>query len=198
MSGARPPESGPEDKTRVARSQIRSAAGETTLGAVMTSDLRERFEGLELAESVDGWPVATVPREAWKDACTWARERGLNFLASLTAVHYVDDGEMHIVAHLYRITRDGRMHERLVLKTVLPDAIGESLPSVGSIWPTALWHEREVYDMFGVRFDGHPDLRRILMEADYDAHPLRKDFVDRKPNLGVSRETLAKDAASNR
>jgi len=166
-------------------------------GAVARA-LKERFSDLVLEESVDGWPVATVPRPAWAGACRKAREMGLNFLASLTAVHYVDDKEMHVVAHLYRIDREGRLQDRLVLKTRLPDAVGESLPSVASIWPAASWHEREVYDMFGITFEGHPDLRRILMEADFDAHPLRKDFVDRKPNLGVSRQTLAKDAASKR
>jgi NADH:ubiquinone oxidoreductase 27 kD subunit len=156
------------------------------------------FPAVELSTTKDGWPVATVPRDQYAGLCRWLKEKGLNFLASLTAVHYLDDGEMHVVLHLYRIDARGKMDSRLVLKVKLPDAVGEELPSVASIWPAAEWHEREVFDMFGIRFTGHPDLRRILMEADYEAHPLRKDFVDRKPNLGVSRETLAKDAASKR
>ena len=160
--------------------------------------LEQRFEGIELGQSKDGWPIAVIPRESWVDVCRWLKEKGVNFLANLTAVHYLDDQEMHLVAHLYRIEKSGRMDSRLALKVKLPDSIGETVPSIASIWPTAEWHEREVYDMFGIRFEGHPDLRRILMEVGYEAHPLRKDFVDHKPNLGVSRETLAKDAASKR
>ena len=53
---------------------------------------------------------------------------------------------------------------------------GDEVPSVISVWPTADWHERETYDMFGIAFDGHPHMRRILMEDDWDGHPLRKDY----------------------
>jgi len=63
---------------------------------------------------------------------------------------------------------------RVRLQAWLDD--GEPLPSVVSIWPTADWHEREAFDMFGIVFDGHPNLKRILMEPDWEGHPLRKDY----------------------
>ena len=68
-----------------------------------------------------------------------------------------------------------KCHERLRLK-VRTDSDHAVVETVSNVWPTANWHEREVFDLFGVRFEGHPDLRRILLPEDWEGHPLRKDF----------------------
>ena len=66
--------------------------------------------------------------------------------------------------------RSGRVRVQVFLDD------GESVPSVVSVWPTADWHEREQYDLMGIVFDGHPNLKRLLMPSDWDGHPLRKDY----------------------
>jgi NADH-quinone oxidoreductase subunit C len=67
-------------------------------------------------------------------------------------------------------------HNRVTLKTMLADDAAPAVDSVVPVWTTANWHEREVYDMMGIRFHGHPDLRRILMPNDWVGHPQRKDY----------------------
>jgi NADH-quinone oxidoreductase subunit C len=73
--------------------------------------------------------------------------------------------------HLVSITR----RERVRLKVRMEGA-SPVVETVSNVWPTANWHEREIFDLFGVRFEGHPDLRRILMPEDWEGHPLRKDY----------------------
>ena len=67
-------------------------------------------------------------------------------------------------------------HNRITLKTLLTDDQAPASASVSAVWPTAIWHEREIYDLMGIRFHGHPDLRRILMPGDWVGHPQRKDY----------------------
>jgi len=67
-------------------------------------------------------------------------------------------------------------HSRITLKTLLADDQAPASASVSGVWPTAIWHEREIYDLMGIRFHGHPDLRRILMPGDWVGHPQRKDY----------------------
>jgi len=85
----------------------------------------------------------------------------------------VDNGKetLGVVYHLYAMTH----RHRLALKAEVP-ASEPKLRTVSDLWPTANWHEREAWDMFGIVFEGHPDLRRILLPEDYPGHPLRKDF----------------------
>jgi NADH-quinone oxidoreductase subunit C len=107
------------------------------------------------------------------DVCTFAKkELGFDFLVDITGIdNYGEDPRWTIVYHFYGLTH--RCYLRL--KTDVSEEKSE-LPSVIGVWRTADWHEREIYDMMGIRFRGHPDLRRIIMWEGYPYFPLRKDF----------------------
>ncbi len=98
-------------------------------------------------------------------------EEKFDYCVDLTAVHYPQrEKQFEIVWILYSFEHN----ERLRVKTMVAD--GESFPTSVDIWVTANWLEREVYDMFGIRFDGHPDLKRILLPDGWKGYPLRKDY----------------------
>ena len=107
------------------------------------------------------------------DVCAFAKkELGFDFLVDISSVdNYGDDPRFTLVYELYG--HGHRCHVRL--KTAVSEEKAE-LPTVTTVWKTADWHEREIYDMMGIRFRGHPDLRRILMWEGYPYFPLRKDF----------------------
>ena len=107
------------------------------------------------------------------DVCQFAkRSLGFDYLVDICSVdNYGEDPRWTLIYHL-RGVANGR---DLRLKTDVSEEKSE-LPSVLPVWRTANWHEREVYDLMGIRFSGHPDLRRILMWEGYPYHPLRKDF----------------------
>jgi NADH-quinone oxidoreductase subunit C len=107
------------------------------------------------------------------DICSFCKHTlGFDYLVDLSSVdNYGDDPRFEIVYELYGYGH----HFHLRLKTTVSEESLE-LPSVVGVWKTADWHEREVYDMMGVRFQGHPNLKRILMWEGYPYFPLRKDF----------------------
>ncbi|MBP1605145.1 MAG: hypothetical protein H6Q08_519 [Acidobacteria bacterium] len=122
---------------------------------------------------VGDWTLI-VPRDRLVEVATWLRdtpESRFDFCSDLTAVDWPPRAErFDLVYCLYSVPH----RRRVRLKVRLKD--GEAAPSVTGIWPAANWFEREVFDMFGIRFDGHPDLRRILMPDDWQGHPQRKDY----------------------
>ena len=137
--------------------------------------LRARF-GEILAEPVEFRGEITLKLtepQRIADVCQFAKEQpGFDYLVDISSVdNYGDDPRFTIVYELYSYTH--LVHLRL--KTDVGEEACE-LPTVTGVWKTADWHEREIYDMMGIRFRGHPDLRRILMWEGYPHFPLRKDF----------------------
>jgi NADH-quinone oxidoreductase subunit C len=107
------------------------------------------------------------------EVCSFAKKQlGFDYLVDITSIdNYGEDPRWTVVYHLRAIGNG----DEIRLKTDVSEEKSE-LPSVLPVWRTANWHEREIYDMMGIRFSGHPDLRRILMWEGYPYHPLRKDF----------------------
>lgn len=132
--------------------------------------------GLEGSVRDDGWIDLEVPAQQVAEMARRLRDEfRINYLSSLSAVDWLDKG-FEVVYHILELGTQ----RRIVMRARVPRE-EPSLPSVTPIWPTADWHEREAWDLMGVRFEGHPDLRRILMREDWVGHPLRKDYVDERP-----------------
>jgi NADH-quinone oxidoreductase subunit C len=138
--------------------------------------LREKFgEGVAEASEFVGQLSVRVARERIVEVCGFLKsdaETKFDFLSDLTCVHYPDnfDAPFEIVYNLLSISRNARVR----LKVSAGEGVG--VDSVTGVWTTANWMEREVYDLFGVTFNNHPDLRRILLPDDWQGHPLRKDY----------------------
>ncbi|RMD84443.1 MAG: NADH-quinone oxidoreductase subunit C [Candidatus Dadabacteria bacterium] len=114
--------------------------------------------------------------------------QAFDMLVDVTAVDFeARDGTLEVVYQLASLERK----KRLMVKTKVP-AGDPVVPSACRLWKAANWAEREVFDMFGVRFEGHPDLRRILMYPEFEGHPLRKSYpVDKRQPLVPERDPIA-------
>jgi NADH-quinone oxidoreductase subunit C len=141
----------------------------------LVKKLREKLEGavVEASEFLGQLSIRIQPARV-VEVCAALKdddETPFNYLSDLTCVHYPDQkaAPFEVIYNLYSISKN----ERVRLKAAVN---GEGIESVTSIWPAADWLEREVYDLFGVVFHNHPDLRRILLPPDWEGHPLRKDY----------------------
>lgn len=126
-----------------------------------------------------GDETAVVEAASWAKVAEFLKaspDISMEMLTDLTAVDYLErEPRFEIVAHFYSLSKG----HRLRLKTRVGDAQGEGVEvaTLVPLWAAANWMERECYDLFGVRFVGHPDLRRILMYPEFEGHPLRKDYI---------------------
>jgi NADH-quinone oxidoreductase subunit C len=129
-----------------------------------------------------GW-VKVSPRRIL-EICTFLRddpEMRFDFLRAVAGVDYIDDKELEVVYLLFSYPK---RHEFKVKVRIPRD--NPRIPSVHGVWPAADWHEREAYDLFGIEFEGHPDLRRIMLPDDWIGYPLRKDYKEAEEYHGVS------------
>jgi NADH-quinone oxidoreductase subunit C len=137
-------------------------------------------------------PAANVPPADLIAALTYLRdELAFDLLMDLTAIDWAEgtSPRFTIVYHLLSTARTGSYFR---LAADCASDTEPSMPSVVTLWPGANWHERECYDMFGIKFEGHPDLRRILMWDGYPYHPLRKEF----PLAGIETPLPGDDVAA--
>jgi NADH-quinone oxidoreductase subunit C len=160
-------------------------------GVAIVDEVRARF-GSAVLESHDhrGDHTVVVERGRLRDVLAFCRDTGalgFDMLMDLTAVDYArfpgrEDGpRFEVVYHLYALAHNHRLRVK-----VRVDEDDASVPTAVPLWPIANWFEREVWDMFGIRFEGHPDLRRLLMYEEFVGHPLRKDYPinRRQPLIG--------------
>lgn len=141
----------------------------------LLDELQKRFPGA-VGEAVifRSQPSITLTRESLLGICEFLKsdEGGeYTLLTDETAVDYPKrEKRFEVIYHLYSFKRNDRLRLKLLVGE------GEKVPSVVGLWPTANWLEREVFDMFGVEYEGHPDMKRILLPDGWTGHPLRKDY----------------------
>jgi NADH-quinone oxidoreductase subunit C len=136
---------------------------------------KEHAEAIEDIKFANKELTITVKKEHLLPLCRWLKsdpETAFDFLSEVIGVHYPKNEEkpLQVVYHLFSTQKN----HRLRLKVNLGE--GEEVESVYPVWRSANWYEREAYDMVGIRFANHPDLRRILLPDDWEGHPLRKEY----------------------
>lgn len=147
--------------------------------------LEQRFPGKVSGFRGDALdPFFFVEPDALVEICRYLRddpELSFEILSDLTAVDFPKEEKIHVVYHLYSYAH----RHQAVPKVALPRD-NPRLPTLEGVWKAANWMEREVFDLFGVDFEGHSDLRRILLPEDWVGHPLRKDYVEQEEYDGIS------------
>lgn len=139
----------------------------------IVEDLRRRFpEAIESARTFAGDLTLAIRRESFREVCAALKQaHGFTLLVDLCGVDFPKrPARFEVVAHLY----DFAANRRVRVKTGTDEST--PVPSLTSVFKAANWPEREAYDMYGIRFEGHPDLTRILLWEGFNGHPLRKDF----------------------
>ena len=146
----------------------------------LIAKLQQELEGGVLLETVEfkGEFTLLVRKDAIADVCRRLKEEfGFSYLSDMGgADRFTDAGRFEVIYNILHLEKSLRL--RLKVRT---EEKNPSVPSVTSVWEAANWHEREAYDMFGIFFENHPDLRRMYLPEDFKYYPLRKEF----PLIGI-------------
>jgi NADH-quinone oxidoreductase subunit C len=137
----------------------------------IVDELEKEFGGI--ATETHGDVSLVLTREKIAAACQRVQDLGFELLSALTAVDYWPEQQprFHVIYEFTSVAKNLHLEIRVPVPGINP-----TLPTVSHIYRGANWRERELWDMFGIKAEGHPDLRRILMPADWEGHPLRKDY----------------------
>lgn len=137
--------------------------------------LKRQFASLA-DDSRDGHDAIMVSAENLLDVAGYLKDDlGFNYLSSVTGVDLIEDDKLEVIYHAYSIEKGGGP---VTLKVQVPRKEGSNVPSLTPMWPGADFQEREAYDLYGIHFTGHPDLRRILMWEEFEGYPMRKDWKE--------------------
>src|SRR3990172_1086234 len=140
-----------------------------------TVNLEELFPGAVTKDARKNYSGYVVAPDKLVEVATAARDQlGYTYLSSATAVDYLEEGKMEMVYHLYNLSQGGAA---VVLKAQTPRE-HPVIPSLVSVFPGADFQEREAWDLYGIQFPGHPNLKRILMWEGFHGHPMRKDWKE--------------------
>jgi NADH-quinone oxidoreductase subunit C len=147
--------------------------------------LQDRFgDKIRAAFPDDKHPRVHVDAADWRPVAEFLRDDPalrFDWLANLSGVDYAADGKFCVVYDLWSFD----LNHRFAVKVYTLRSDDAHVPSVCDLWPAAEWHEREAFDLLGISFDNHPDLRRILMADDWEGFPLRKDYVFPREYHGI-------------
>lgn len=156
------------------KSAIESTFGPQSILAIRTTGLQ---------------PELIIEADKIVSICQWLRDHKsyyFDFLSNITAVDYYPENKFAVVYNLASIPFQEQLTLRIEIENDRnPDRL-PVVPSVSAVWQTANWHEREAFDLMGVYFEGHPDLRRILLPDDWQGFPLRKDYQDAETYHGIA------------
>jgi NADH:ubiquinone oxidoreductase subunit D/NADH:ubiquinone oxidoreductase subunit C len=143
--------------------------------APTTVDLAARFPGVVSADTRPGYAGFIIEKDKLVEVATAIRDEfGFDLLTAVTAVDYFPEDKMEVVYHAYKTTGG----PGLIFRVQVPRLDPIEVPSLIDVWPGVDFQEREAWDLMGIKFTGHPDLRRILMWEGYEGHPLRKDWKE--------------------
>lgn len=168
-------------------------------GPTTSSETGSGLDPTAVRPAIDDAEIVRVAVDALYETLVALRATGFSMLLDIGGVDYLDRApRFDVVYHLLAMPKVpatvAEIGKPRRVRVLVGCTLGEAMPSITALWPSADWPEREIFDLFGISFIGHPDLRRVQMPADWEGHPLRKDY----PLRGVVRGDTPRPAFASK